>query len=111
MTAVWTSEIGQASDGTTTAQVRDDIEQRRAVCRKLRAYMQMVGSLGATTNELYAAFGPSAVKRLNDIRHQDPTLDYRKVREGNGYRYWLYDTTPRRTQVPVEAPTYTPRLF
>lgn len=62
--------------------------------------------------KLYAEFGPSAVKRLNDIRHQDPTLDYRKVREGTGYRYWLYATAPpRRARVPVEAPTYQPGLF
>ena len=107
-----TPAIGQPGDGTTAEQVASDVEQRRAVCRKLRAYMQFVGSVGATTNELYASFGPSAVKRLNDIRHQDPALDYRKMREGAGYRYWLYETAAsrRRAATPTEADD-APRLF
>lgn len=108
MTGVWT---GLEPDGTTPEQVRDDIDARRQVCRRLRAYMAMAGRLGATTNELYAEFGPSAVKRLNDIRHQDPSLDYRKQREGSGYRYWLYDTTRRRRRAAVPVTTTTPRLF
>lgn len=58
-------------------QTRQDIEDRRAVRAAVRDFLLERGKAGATTSELVARFGMSAVKRLNDLRKDDTELwDY-----------------------------------
>lgn len=56
---------------------------------------------GVTNSELFARFGPSAIKRLNDLKKHH---GYDYAREHVGGHVWSY----RFTVVPVE-PARTPR--
>lgn len=82
-------------DGTTTQDIAGDAQRRKAVRDGVKRFLLARGEQGATTAELTTHFGGHAIVRLNEIRHIDPVLDYRKQREGDGYRYWLY--VPGRT--------------
>lgn len=83
-------------------QTRQDIEDRRAVRAAVRDFLLERGAAqGATTPELYARFGPSAVKRLNDMR-ADPTepWDYDRERiSRTAWRYWLVKKEKERWPV------------
>lgn len=72
-------------------QTRQDIEDRRAVRAAVRDFLLERGQAGATTGELVARFGMSAIKRLNDLDKDEHELwTYAKERVGrNEWRYWL----------------------
>ena len=90
------------ADGTTAQDIAGDAQRRKAVRDSDKRFLLARGEQGATTAELKARFGSHAVIRLNEIRQQDPVLDYRKQREGDGYRYWLY-IPGRTTRQPAPA--------
>lgn len=96
MTVVW----APAPD-----QTRQDIEDRRAVRQAVRDFLLERGQAGATTSELVALFGMSAVKRLNDMR-KDPTelCDYDRERiSRTAWRYWLVKKEKERWPVLESA--------
>ncbi len=87
MTTIWT---GNDPDGTTAQDIAGDLERRAAVRANVKRHLIECGQTGATTADLTERFGGHAIVRLNELRHVDPIYDYRKEREGVGYRYWLY---------------------
>lgn len=85
-----------------------DIADRRAVRDAVRDFLLERGAeRGATTSELVARFGMSAVKRLNDLR-KDPTepWDYAPPERisRTEYRYRLVKKEPERWPV-LEMPS------
>lgn len=72
-------------------QVQQDIADRRAVRMAVRDFLLARGEAGATTSELVARFGMSAIKRLNDLDKDEHELwTYAKERVGRTeWRYWL----------------------
>ena len=89
-------------------QTRQDIEDRRAVRAGVRDFLLERGQAGATTSELVARFGMSAVKRLNDMR-KDATepWDYRGERiSRTEHRYRL--AKKERERWPVLEPAARP---
>lgn len=111
------AHVHHQPDGTTTQDIAGDAQRRKAVRDSVKRFLLARGETGATTAELTQRFGGHAVVRLNEIRHGDPRWDYRKQRDGDGYRYWLYvpGRHTRQSVIAAEQDTQEPpqagRLF
>lgn len=104
------------ADGTTPADIAQDISRRAAVRAEVKAFLLARGDHGAHTDELTSRFGGHAVVRLNELRHDDPVWDYCKQREGTGYRYRLVRVSAVRPPAAVQVtepdgPADAGRLF
>lgn len=73
----------------------------------VRDALEAAGPAGLTNLELYARFGPSAVKRLNDLKCHH---GYRYTRQFEGPRTWRYVLLTGTTPVPLPAAPITSRM-
>jgi hypothetical protein len=94
----------------TPAQARAEHAAQDAVRWAVRDALLAAGDTGCTNVQLCAAFGPSAVKRLNDLKRHH---GYRYTRQYIGPRTWqyvLYPPVPDRVQL-VEPQPHDGYLF